>query len=95
MTESNQLKRKKKKRQIFILLLIGLLITLVGLDLLLFKEPSVYIGSYRNLLTVSNGTIELIVGFGFIIGGVIKYFHRNEKEVNESQKKRKNWLKHY
>lgn len=95
MVENSSFKRKRIIRQSIILLVIGLLITAIGLYTLFFKEPVVFINSYRNQLTVSDGSLELLIGLGFIIGSLMRYLYRNENEEKKNHEKRKNWLKHH
>ena len=94
MKESNYLKRNKRIRLTFIFLITGSLFLVWAIDRLFFSEPSVFMNNYRYQITVSNGTIQLIIGIGFIIGGIIQFRIRNDI-VKQKKEKRKNWLKHY
>lgn len=43
---------------------------------------------------ISDGSFQLILGLGFMVGGVIKLRNRNKIEPKPKWKKRENWLKH-
>ena len=91
----NQLIHNKRIRLSIILFITGSIFFVFGIDRLLFGEPSVFMDNYRYQIIVSNGTIQLIMGIGFMIGGVIHFRKRNEKERPRIKEKRQNWLKHY
>jgi hypothetical protein len=79
-------------------LAIGLTLTILGVNMMLFEKPSIYTmttGRYPYQMIVANGTIELIVGLGFILGGIIRWRNRNKIEQKHKLKKRENWLKHF
>jgi hypothetical protein len=91
----NQLIHNKRIRLSIVLLISGSLFLVWGIDIMFFDEPSVFFDNYRYQIIVSNGTLQLIIGIGFLIGGIIHFRTRNVIEKPKTKEKRQNWLKHY
>ena len=84
-----------RKKYFFILLIfsIGFILLGIGFYNLIFADPIVYFttnGRTPFQLKVANGTIELILGLGCIIGSVIRWRTRNQIEPKRKWIKRNN-----
>jgi hypothetical protein len=87
---------KKKNLQIALIFVIGLILIVDGVYCFIFKEPIIHImenGRYPFQGIVSNGSFQLILGLGFMVGGIIKFRNRHKIEPKPKWKKRENWTK--
>ena len=96
MTKSQQ---NRKINQIInrtiLLMVVGFVLLTWGFLKYFFTSPTIGYSNRIHEFVIENGTIQIILGIGVIIGGILTYRQRykiiNDKKNN---KKIKNWLKY-
>lgn len=102
MKENQYVKRIRRKSLIF--LAIGIPLLTFGLVRYLFFKPELGINLMTELPTIIDGSIPLVFGLLFILGGIHTYMNIGKlarKMENDDVERRKDarnspkWLKHY
>ena len=86
------MKKNKTKHKTLIIISVGLILLSVGLYKMIFGTPGISISPKYQYPMIVNGGELIILGLGFLIGGLFLNKKKSEPKLKEI---RKNYLKHY
>jgi hypothetical protein len=74
-------------KSIFVLI-IGIILLTIGFTFFFKKEPQIAINLRFLQLVIVNGSLEIILGLGFIIGGIYTFINRTKLTKDETSRRK-------